>query len=157
MTTETLAEALEREHREIDEGIERFLDGLERGSAERAPLEQAVLALRRHIYLEEAFLFPPLRAAGMFAPIVVMLREHGEIWDALDALEGPAADPAAAAAACRALLEQLERHNAKEEPIIYPQADVMLEPEAADRLRTFVAEGRLPDGWVCERAGAAAR
>ena len=43
--------------------------------------------LRRHIYLEEEFLFPPLRAAGMMAPLFVMVRQHGELWDAMRALD----------------------------------------------------------------------
>ena len=52
-------------------------------------------ALRRHIYLEEAFLVPPLRAAGAAMPVPVMLREHGELWrtvDSLSALIGQEAD-----------------------------------------------------------------
>jgi len=28
------------------------------------------------------FLFPPLRDAGMVAPVFVMLREHGQMWRA---------------------------------------------------------------------------
>ena len=113
-------------------------------------------ALRRHIFLEEEFLFPPLREAGMVAPIFVMLREHGEIWNTMAALDAELAqDPGSAATAevCRRLLEQLERHNAKEEPILYPHADTMLPDGARARLRTFLNAGRMPEGWVCARAG----
>ena len=84
---ETLTAALEREHQEIDAGLEAFADGLESGELRGADLDRAADALRRHIYLEEEFLFPPLRAAGMVPPVLVMLREHGEIWRTLDALE----------------------------------------------------------------------
>jgi regulator of cell morphogenesis and NO signaling len=158
MTTTTLAAALEVEHRDIDDGIERFLAGLEHGNVSTEPLTRAASALRRHIFLEEEFLFPPLRDAGLFAPIFVMLREHGEIWDALDALDaGLSDDPEGAAVSqrCRGLLAQLERHNFKEEPIIYPQADTVLPAPAADRLRAFLDAGRLPEGWVCARARSA--
>jgi hemerythrin-like domain-containing protein len=151
-----LAQALEHEHHEIDDGIEAFLAGLRSGDSGREPLERAMVALRRHIYLEEEFLFPPLRDAGLFAPIFVMLREHGEIWDTLEALETELArDPSGAASelACRTLMEQLASHNAKEEPILYPQADATLAADTAQRLQEFIAAGAMPDGWVCARAG----
>lgn len=154
MAPGTLAAALEREHREIDAGIEAFLAALERGAVERVPLARALDALRRHIYLEEEHLFPPLRAAGLFAPIVVMLREHGEIWDTMAALEAELdCDAPRAAEACRRLLAQLDAHNAKKEPIVYPEADIKLTPAAAAKLRAFMASGRLPGGWACAKAG----
>lgn len=151
MTTDTLAAALEREHREIDEGIEAFLAAATEGQSRTESLSKAMAALRRHIFLEEEFLFPPLRDAGLLAPIFVMLREHGEIWDTLDVLEAPlasGADVAATSAICRKLLEQLERHNSKEEPILYPQADAVLTPAASAGLRAFLAAGRIPKDWV---------
>src|SRR5690554_5908558 len=76
----SLAAALEREHREIDDGLEIFSAGGEGTDERREALERAIRALRRHIYLEEEFLFPPLREAGLVAPIFVMLREHAQIW-----------------------------------------------------------------------------
>ena len=151
MTADTLAAALEREHREIDAGIEAFLATLE-----REPLQRAMDALRRHIFLEEEYLFPPLRDAGLFAPIFVMLREHGEIWDTLQDLEAHLEDDAAATSnTCRRLLTQLDAHNAKEEPIIYPQADTVLSDAAGAGLHAFIAAGRMPAGWVCARAATA--
>lgn len=150
MASETLAAALEREHREIDEGIEAFTAS---GGQETGPLKRALDALRRHIYLEEEFLFPPLRDGGLMAPVFVMLREHGEIWRAMDRLEGELGGEAGQAAA-HELLAILERHNSKEEPILYPQADAVLTPEAAERLHGFIASGRTPEGWVCQSAGA---
>lgn len=156
MATGALAMALEREHREIDTGIEAFLADLAAGQARPEPLIRAMQALRRHIYLEEEFLFPPLREAGMVAPIFVMLREHGEIWDTMDAMDREIARDGAGAAmsdVCRVLLEQLERHNAKEEPIIYPQADAVLGADASAELHEHLTAGRLPEGWVCARAG----
>ena len=87
MVNDTLAAALEHEHREIDEGIEAFTSGQADAETQTAPLTRAMDALRRHIYLEEEFLFPPLRSAGLMAPVFVMLREHGEMWKTLDLLE----------------------------------------------------------------------
>ena len=150
MTTESLAAALQREHHEIDAGIERFLRAGDVGA-----LTRAVRALRRHIYFEEEFLFPPLAGAGLLAPVFVMLREHGQIWatlDTLDAALGGDAAPEALREACHRLTVLEQHHNPKEERILYPQADQALPAPEAERLRAFLASGELPDGWVCERA-----
>lgn len=155
MTSETLSAALEREHREIDGGIEEYADALAGGTSDPAPLLRAMAGLRRHIYLEEEFVFPPLKDAGMTMPVFVMLREHGELWDAmagLDDLLAGETDADALGQACQDLLARLDTHNSKEEPIIYPQADAVLSAEATARLHDFLAEGKTPDGWQCQRA-----
>ena len=155
MGGETLATALEREHRAIDGGIETFTAGLADGKKDTEPLVQAMDGLRRHIYLEEEFLFPPLRGAGLMIQIFAMLREHGDIWVTLDVLEASLAEDAAGPAvrtAYNSLLAQLKSHNAKEEPIIYPQADGALSPEAIAQLRESLGSGRMPQGWVCAKA-----
>jgi hemerythrin-like domain-containing protein len=150
----SLTEALEHEHHEIDAGIETFLEGISLGEVRTTELTRAVDALRRHIYLEEEFLFPPLRAAGMLPPVLVMLREHGEIWRILDAIGALDLEGAGEQAReqCTALLAQLAAHNAKEEPIIYPQGDVVLSDEAKRELHACIDAGRTPDGWVCAQA-----
>lgn len=153
MPGDTLQSALEREHREIDRGIAAFIAGLGDGAA-ATPLVEAMQALRRHIYLEEYFLFPPLRAAGMAMPIMVMLREHGELWRTMDGLEQSLVDgdPDVQRATCTALLAALENHNGKEEQILYSQADTVLSEDASAELRDFMANEELPAGWVCQRA-----
>lgn len=155
MTEGTLAQALEREHRQIDGGIEEYTKALDAGDGDPAPLLRAMDGLRRHIYLEEEFLFPPLKEAGMTMPIFVMLREHGELWDAMDALDALLAGDTASDAlqnACRELLAKLDSHNSKEEPIIYPQADAKLDPDATARLHEFLDSGAMPEGWRSEKA-----
>jgi len=152
---ESLAAALEREHQEIDEEIDAFTAKLAAGSIEVAPLRHAATALRRHIYLEEVFLFPPLRDAGMVAPVFVMLREHGQMWRTLDTIDAELAvdpDDATLQRLCKELVVQLQHHNPKEEQILYPQADLALDEQASERLRAFLDSGALPDGWTCERA-----
>lgn len=152
--TPSISALLEDEHHEIDDGIEAFLEGLARGELLLPQLTRAGAALRRHIYLEEEFLFPPLRAAGMLAPVLVMLREHGEIWQTLDAIDGldGAADPDGLRERCRELLDRLAEHNAKEEPIIYPRGDAVLTAEQAAELLDFIDSAELPEGWVCAQA-----
>lgn len=155
MGDDVLAAALEREHHEIDAGIAVFTSGLAAGMRDSEPLTRAMDGLRRHIYLEEKFVFPPLRAAGLMAPILVMLREHGEIWQTLDRLEAEMRDDVASDDVqhiCSELATQLDRHNSKEESIVYPQADTALAPEVKDALSRFMDAGELPAGWVCEQA-----
>lgn len=83
----SLTPLLEREHHEMDAGIEAFLEGLAQNEIRDQERPRSVGALRRHIYLEEEFLFPPLRASGLIPLVLVMLHEHGEIWGTLDAVE----------------------------------------------------------------------
>lgn len=154
MTDGTLSEALELEHRDIDGGIEEYSSGLSHGDTDPEPLLRAMRGLRRHIYLEEEFLFPPLKAT-LLMPIFVMLREHGELWDAMDALEVLLAsdtDNDTLQNACREILAKLDSHNEKEEPIIYPQADIAIDAEASAKLHEFLESGVMPEGWRCEKA-----
>ncbi|MPV49261.1 MULTISPECIES: hemerythrin domain-containing protein [unclassified Pseudactinotalea] len=158
----SLAEALTREHHEIDAGIELFIAQSRTTETVRdwaQPLVGAMRALRRHIYLEEAIVFPRINTGALMMPVMVMLREHGELWRAMDALEARLAGPAAieeparseVIAACHRMLHLLEVHNSKEEPIIYPHLDADLDDPAQVHLREFLREGRIPAGWVCER------
>jgi iron-sulfur cluster repair protein YtfE (RIC family) len=155
MAEQTLASALEREHREIDAGIDEFVAGLESGTAAPGPMARAMAGLRRHIYLEEEFLFPPMRTGGLMAAIFVMVREHGQMWRLMDALDRQLADgsdPAAVLDTCQQLIGELKAHNPKEEQIIYPQADGALNGAASEELKAFLASGTMPDGWVCKGA-----
>lgn len=148
MGDDSLAVALEDEHYRIDAGFTQFLGDPGAGAE---PLLSAVALLRRHIYLEEQFLFPPVRDAGLQMPVLVMIREHVEIWRALDEIEALAADPAGTellADTCGELLGLLESHNAKEEPVIYPHADTDLPPAAHAHLLEFLRSGTMPEGWT---------
>lgn len=155
MAVPTLAEALEREHRDIDSGIEVVIEGLKDEELRLDPLHRAMTALRRHIYLEEEFLFPPLRETGLIAPVFVMVREHGQMWRTLDALAEELRshqDIATITNLCRTLGELESSHNPKEEQILYSQVDHVLSNSANTDLRTFLDFGQMPAGWVCEAA-----
>ncbi len=118
-------------------------------------LTVALDGLRRHIYAEEVFLFPPIRDAGVVMPVFVMLREHGQLWRGMAGLTNQLAEGADVMQlrkTCRELLAQLEAHNAKEEPIIYPHADADLPVQVKSELARFIETGRTPAGWVCQQA-----
>lgn len=171
MTTEpqeppfSLADALTREHREIDASIEEFVARAQQaGSLGEIvePLQRAMTALRRHIYLEEEFVFPPVKRAGLMMPVLVMLGEHGELWRAMDELEAElgsygAGDPGPDVRAelirrCHEMLALQDQHNNKEEPIIYPHADTDVDVTTHQDLQEFLRSGVMPAGWVCEKA-----
>lgn len=156
MTSTALSDALEREHRAIDEGIESFANTRPADLTEghRVALLDAVAVLRRHIYLEEVHLFPPLRAAGMFGPVMVMVHEHGQMWPILDQLDDLLATGITDTAGllCRDLLTQLASHNVKEEQILYPQADDLLPATDRDSLSALLTTADIPAGWVCQGA-----
>jgi hemerythrin-like domain-containing protein len=157
MTSLTLSAELTREHREIDDAIETFIEKLDGGSVQAELMTDTLEALRRHIYLEEVFLFPPLREAGIVMPIFVMMREHGQLWHTMGELAELLADGNDSQRlrdTCRQLLDQLHQHNSKEEPVIYPNADTDLPPHTSAELTRFIETGRTPEGWVCQQANA---
>lgn len=155
MSDEPLSVILEREHHEIDSGMATFLSKLAEGTVDAELMTTTLAALRRHIYLEEVLLFPPLRVGGLMMPIMVMIREHGDMWRLMDDLTAEvtgAGDPDRLKTRIGELTELLERHNSKEEPVIYPHADADMPPQAATKLAKFIESGTTPDGWVCQQA-----
>jgi iron-sulfur cluster repair protein YtfE (RIC family) len=146
---------LEREHRAIDAAIEPLVTGGAVSAERRKALVHGVGALRRHIYAEEELLFPQLRAAGLVAPVLVMLREHAQMWQTLDALdrllESAAIGDDAIPVLARQLFAQLQAHNPKEEAILYPQLDVALGADEAAHLRWFLDSGQVPQDWLCQQ------
>lgn len=166
--TASAGELLERDHRRIDEGLARFAGSLAGPTVDRAAFDDAARALRHHIYIEEAVHFPVVKASGLMAPVLVMLREHGVIWDLLDALDevldggGGGDDPGgdddtAARRLWRELATVLDEHNVKEERIVYPAGDEQLPPETAAAIADALVTGETPPGWTCQMAGRRAR
>src|SRR5690625_7717695 len=95
---------------------------------------------------------------NQFVSIGILLdhREWRRSMDKItDQLDTEADDPARheeLVQQCSSMLELLEAHNSKEEPIIYTRADADLPAEARAELQDFLRRGTMPDGWVCERA-----
>ena len=84
-------------------------------------------------------------------PILVMLREHGNLWHLMDTLTELLDDNAPddwLLATCRELLAQLDQHDSKEESIIYPHSQIDLTADAAPEPAEFLRTGSTPDGWA---------
>lgn len=149
MSDFVVGDVLERDHHEIDADFQRFREGLERGERLDEPFRSAAEALRHHIFVEEEALFPVLRVGGLVAPVFVMLREHAEIWQALDAIEAEAGrDTTRALAAMATMVSVLGPHNSKEEQILYPASGQVLDPEDTEAVRLAFEQGKRPGGWV---------
>ncbi len=150
-----LSAALEREHRQIDDGIKSFINQPGRDTVQPTVLVAVLDMLRRHIYLEEALLFPPVRETGLALQIFVLMREHGQLWRTMHALMGlltEEQDRGLLVDTCLQPLHQLDRHNAKEEQVFYRHADVDLPEQTSAELIRFIQAGRTPDGWVCRHS-----
>ncbi|MHB2022777.1 MAG: hemerythrin domain-containing protein [Mycobacteriales bacterium] len=148
-----LRATLEGDHRRSDATLEAFANAPANARLDRRELAAAAAGLRRHIYVEEELLFPPLHAAGLVGPILVMLGEHGPMWEVLDQLDQAVAAQAADDVLeyrCRRLLALLVHHNPKEERILYPQAEAILSaPQAQQVNEQLTGAARVPEGWIC--------
>lgn len=87
--------------------------------------------MAHHFLMEEEVLFPALLAAnGPSGPVQVMRMEHEQMNDLLaqlaDALNARSRDSFGGIA--ETLLIVMQQHNLKEEQILYPIADRLLEP-----------------------------
>jgi len=158
MSDPTIGQVLEQDHHTIDAQLAAFADALAQGRVDADSLAAGSNALRHHIWVEEELHFPPLRAAGLMGPVLVMLREHGQIWDLLDRADSQVAGGAPVVElqqTWHALADVLTAHNSKEEQILYPSGDEILDEQTAQSVRTALQAGVTPAGWVCEMAGRA--
>ncbi|MBI4213409.1 MAG: hemerythrin domain-containing protein [Chloroflexi bacterium] len=145
----TVGTLLEGEHQWIDGRFGQFLQALNAGSVNAEPLDEAAHVLHRHIFLEEEILFPELEARGVVGPTAVMVQEHGQICDFLERIAmliRDGAPPDRIQQVFDALRSLLEEHNAKEEQVLYPAADHLL--NSAELLRRMQGADP-PHGWLC--------
>jgi len=95
--------------------------------------------LRRHMDFEEQLLFPEFEKRchleGDNGPSAVMRAEHRAIASLLFVMEREIDDPEAPIELSRAELRQIQRdHDLKEERILYPALDRMLDEQEGDRM-----------------------
>jgi hemerythrin-like domain-containing protein len=144
-----LTEYLRRDHRYCDGLFELMVPLAQTGNwgeAQQA-LQAFEAALELHLAREEQVLFPAMERAlgGPTGPTQMMRIEHAGMRDLLgqirDALERSEADELDAAA--ETLRITLQQHNLKEESVLYPMADRLLQDEAHEVLQAF--EGRLAE------------
>lgn len=127
------------EHRRLDRSITEFIHALP-GEARLLFLRFAA-DMRRHLRLEEDLLFPVFeQRAGIAGPVAVMLREHRAIVKLLDTISGALdRDEAGAPASIEQLVALLADHHFKEERILYPKTDLVLDENERARLADQLA------------------
>ncbi|MEO9091697.1 MAG: hemerythrin domain-containing protein [Rhodanobacter sp.] len=145
-------ELLAEQHRMLELGIRGLVDG----SGSRQDLSEAIYLLRRHIYVEEAFLFPVIdRDQGRWMALAQMKYEHGDMWphieSAIELLQAKASLDDLFPAA-QTLLKLIEIHDFKEERAIYSVADRDVANTNHPPLESLFAVTSIPPGWRCLRA-----
>lgn len=146
---------LESHHRDIETSFDAFIVLARSGSIQRDSVLPAISSLRRHLWVEEEYFFPPLREAGVVAPVQIMLREHAELWRLMDELErlltfrNP--DPDLLATVAAAIVQLSARHCEKEELILFATADQFLDASINARVEEGLTLER-PADWVTELA-----
>lgn len=132
----TIASYLDREHRLCDEQFELAEANVSSGNWEQADRQFSFFLdlFHRHLDKEEQVLFPRLeRALGnAYGPTLVMRSEHNHMRNLLAQMKTALNRRSSAefydhSDMLRLLLQQ---HNLKEERILYPQADQVLERDA---------------------------
>lgn len=143
---------LQADHRYCDELFELIVPLAQAGKWQEAhtALQAFEEALERHLGREEHVLFPAVERVqgGPIGPTQMMRFEHRGMRDLLlqmrDALDRSDSDELDAAS--ETLRITLQQHNLKEEGVLYPMADRLLQAQARDLLQAF--EGHLPERAV---------
>lgn len=148
----THRELLTGQHRSMELGIAGLVDG----SGSREELADAVHLLRRHIYVEEAFLFPVIETDGHRAMALAQMRyEHGDMWPHIEfaiALLAAHADLDDLLPASEAMLNLLHVHDRKEEEAIYSVADRYPCDATQPSFTELFGTSDIPRGWKCRYA-----
>lgn len=149
----SVAACLEHDHRLMDAiltDVDVFANQRDWRAA-AAYFAQFRARITAHMAVEEEIVFPIFqRATGYDGPVAVMLREHEQIRRLLAAVEQglsgaeASADPLAALAE---LGDTLDRHDEKEERVIYPAVDAHAGsadqlPGLVARIEAFLERGR---------------
>jgi len=136
-----VTEALVWDHARLDALEAAAFEARARGNLARARdlFTDFAHGLRRHIDFEEQLLFPEFekrcRLEGENGPSAVMRAEHRAITSLLFVMEREIDDPEAPIELSRAELRQIQRdHDLKEERILYPALDRMLDEEEGDEM-----------------------
>jgi hemerythrin-like domain-containing protein len=135
-----ISEYLTGEHRRCDDGLATAEEAAadERWDAASDAFESFATYTERHFEAEESVLFPRFEAVTGHSqgPTAIMREEHDEMRQLLagmrhalgerereDFLDG-----------CETLLLMMQQHNLKEEDVLYPMSDEVLEAESEELL-----------------------
>lgn len=116
-----------------------------RWDAARGAFERFLAAMRRHLAREETVLFPAFeaRTANSMGPTRVMRMQHEQMRRLLDDMGRTVADRDASRylALAETLFAVMRRHNEREEALLFPMFDRMLDEEREGLIRAMLATG----------------
>lgn len=155
MEEQSITEFFEQDHDRLDHLFGEF-QSLKRSDfpAAKRAFKAFMTGLKRHIEWEEQLLFPAFeQATGMrdVGPTAVMRLEHRQIHQALDEIHQKVRDQDIESGAAEArLVSVLGQHNFKEEQVLYPAIDRMVNPALrAEILRKVRATAAEPVHECC--------
>jgi hemerythrin-like domain-containing protein len=136
---ESAAACLEADHARLDGLRALVLEAVEERELELAQvyLSQLSAVLRCHLRVEEDLVFPILeRSVCHVGPVCVLRREHRDLEDRLTAMSAALdlGDTCALLDEHQAFVELLENHRGREERLLYPAIDRILDPVARAQL-----------------------
>lgn len=143
----SLSSVLVQDHQACDEIFAETEHAIERAdyTVARATYGRFREAIERHMNVEETILFPKFedKTGERFGPTEVMRREHEMMRDLLTKMDAALAQQQAAQyiGLSETLLVLLQQHNIKEENILYPMIEQILEPEREAVLAELRATG----------------
>lgn len=139
MNTNLISCYFEADHKRLDAALERFQQLKRESFTEAKPYFKIFFkGLKRHIVWEEDVLFPLFEQKNGIhgsGPTVVMREEHRRIGSLLNAIHDKVrkADPSSDDEE-EMLIEVLSAHNLKEEKVLYPAMDQLLNSEETTRI-----------------------
>lgn len=131
----TIAEFMSTDHQACDEVFARAEEAALAGNWGEAETSFETFSsdMARHFRMEEEVLFPALLDAnGPVGPVQVMRMEHEQMNDLIEQLSAALhnRNSQAYGGVSETLLIVMQQHNLKEEQILYPIADRLLEATA---------------------------
>jgi iron-sulfur cluster repair protein YtfE (RIC family) len=131
MTAVTVSELLELDHRRLDRLLGQAIESVAGGAWDQAWDAFAVFdeGIEKHIRLEEQFLFPAFEDAngGFAGPTEVMRAEHAEILRSAGTISSRIRAKRDCLEELDSLTRLLSAHNLKEEQVLYPATERILE------------------------------
>lgn len=144
---ETITDYMSEDHVRCDDLFAAAEDSAASGrwDAGQPILDGFLYAMERHFVAEEEILFPMFEEAtgGTMGPTAMMRMEHRQMRELFSAMAQSfrLRDAESFRGEAETLLILMQQHNVKEENVLYPMADQMLEAERQEILTKMAAAG----------------
>jgi len=144
---ETIAQTLSHDHSRCDQLFAKAEEGVAKTNWERATTDFANFraAMERHFTMEEEVLFPTIeeRVGQRIGPTQVMRMEHQQMRDVFVEMAESVTqqDSDEYLGLSETLLMLMQQHNGKEEHMLYPLSDRVLQRDAPAVIKEMQQKG----------------